>query len=310
MKRRSFIQKVSSASSVFMMTPGGMINKSGRENIKNYIYPEPKNLDDILTKDNQVMLRFELRAQSSALPVSARFKFEISKGKLDRKKHYFFEDDQNVTYDKAGFARFQVNQAYPRIIVAWIDQPSENTEVKLFLNGAKKAFTLKELIEEAQIDFAANEIQVGTNYLLDHEIAFATPQQLGIKEPQGAFSIAVLADTQGGDPATTNNLSTRIKIHNAFNVDTVQIVNKLDPQPAFSLVLGDVVDNQGEKQHFEVMHEYLKEIKSPVLYAVGNHETRYSAQFSPGYKMEELNNYFDAQKAINGTEWILYSFNL
>lgn len=310
MKRRSFIQKVSSASSVFLVNPAGMMDKSGRESIKSHTYPEPQNLEDILTKENQVMLRFELRAQSSPIPVMTQFKFEVFNGILDRKKHYFFDDDQNVTYNKSGFTDFLVNQAYPRIIVAWINNATEETAISLFLDGKEKTFSLKELISQAQVEFGVNEVQVTANYLLDHEIAFISPDQLGIKEPSGPFSIAVLADTQGGDPVTSKNLATRIKIHNAFNEDSVQITNGLDPQPAFTLVLGDVVDNQGEKAHFEAMHQYLKEIKSPVLYAVGNHETRYNAQFTPGYNMEEFNNYIAAQKAVNGTDLLLYSFNL
>jgi hypothetical protein len=310
MKRRSFIQKVSSASSVFLVNPKKLLAENKAKNSIPNAYPPVKSIQDILSKDQQVLLRFEIRAKSSVVPLTSRFKFEVGEGKLDRKKHYFFENDQNVKYDTESFASFQVNQAYPRIIVAWINQPKEETRVKLFLNGAEKEFTLRELIEDSQIAFEAKEIQVIANYLLDHEIAFVHPNQLGIKEPKGPFSIIVMADTQGGNPDTSPTLSTRIKIHNAFNEDTVQITNKLDPQPAFSLVLGDVVDNQGEEQHFETMHAYLKEIKSPVLYAVGNHETRYAAQFSPGYHMEEFNNYFAAQKAINGTEWLLYSFNL
>ncbi|WP_375582871.1 metallophosphoesterase family protein [Cyclobacterium xiamenense] len=101
-----------------------------------------------------------------------------------------------------------------------------------------------------------------------------------------------------------------MKIHNAFFSDSINRVNALSPKPAFTLVLGDVVDNQGEVAHFEAMHAYLKQIETPVLYAIGNHETRYRATFTPGYRMEEFDNFFRAQKAMNGMEWLLYSFDL
>ncbi len=48
----------------------------------------------------------------------------------------------------------------------------------------------------------------------------------------------------------------------------------------------------------------------PVLFSVGNHETRYQIDFGPGYNMEGFNNYFEAQKKVNGLNKLLYSFNL
>lgn len=71
-----------------------------------------------------------------------------------------------------------------------------------------------------------------------------------------------------------------------------------------------MVDNQGEKEHFVEMDQYLRLLNNPVLYVVGNHETRYQSKFEPGYNMDAFNHYFAAQKAMNGLELLLYSFNL
>ena len=76
------------------------------------------------------------------------------------------------------------------------------------------------------------------------------------------------------------------------------------------MIMGDVVDSQGEKGNFQTMHRYLSRLKSPVLYELGNHESKYSSKFEPGYKMDALNNYFAAQKKMNGLTKLLYSFNL
>ncbi|WP_048643044.1 hypothetical protein [Cyclobacterium amurskyense] len=43
-------------------------------------------------------------------------------------------------------------------------------------------------------------------------------------------------------------------------------------------------NNQGELAHFEAMRAYMKELESPILLAIGNHETRYQSTFTPGYK--------------------------
>lgn len=178
------------------------------------------------------------------------------------------------------------------------------------LNGKKLGFTLGALVEEQQLSFHEDGIQLSGNYLLDKEIGVLNPATMGISKVEKQFSFAILADPQGGNPATPKAHPTRMKIHNAFIWDSVNRVNELTPPPAFSLILGDVVDNQGEVAHFAAMHEYLKGIRSPVLYAIGNHETRYQAQFKPGYRMDDFNAYFSAQKTMNGMEWLLYSFDL
>ncbi len=255
------------------------------------------------------MLRFELRAVEEVAPQELNLSLAKSRKYFHKIRHYFFENKISQRRDEAEIKTF-VNKNYPAIVVGWVHNPTETTRLPFSLNGKEEGFSLSELLKEHELTFVQDGVQVTVNYLLDWEIANVTPADLGLKVPQGKFSIAVLADTQGGDPATPNSHPTRMKIHNAFCEDSINRVNELDPQPVFTLVLGDVVDNQGEKEHFEAMHHYLQRIKSPLLYAVGNHETVYASKFSPGYYMEEFNNYFAAQKKVNGIELLLYSFDL
>ncbi|MGF1636076.1 MAG: metallophosphoesterase family protein [Cyclobacteriaceae bacterium] len=309
MKRRSFISKLGASGSAMLLGSQSLIAKQ-KGDIPPYSYGKPASIKDILNKQDQVMLRFEIKAVESVHPVEALIGIQMPKGKINRIKNYFFENKANASQQKTGVYKAFVNKNYPGIIVAWIDRPAENAQIRLSVNGKRFDLTIAQLVEKHEIPFTNESIQVSVNYLLDREIAILEPDKMGIKAPEGAFSIAIFADTQGGNPETPKAHPTRMKIHNAFNEDTVRRVNELDPQPAFTLVLGDVVDNQGEKEHFEAMNAYLQKIKSPLLYAVGNHETRYAAQFTPGYHMEEFNNYFAAQKAVNGLELLLYSFNL
>ena len=101
-----------------------------------------------------------------------------------------------------------------------------------------------------------------------------------------------------------------MRIHNAFIEDSIILSNSIPERPLFSLILGDIVDSQGERENFEVMQRYWEYLDSPVLYELGNHESKYSSTFEPGYDMSAFNNYFAAQKKVNGMEKILYSFNV
>ncbi len=309
MKRRSFLGKVSTGSSIFMM---GNVPFKPDENhkIPAFSYLRPQRLEEILSKDGQVMLRFELRTIKVLDPQNTRLGIQVKNAAFNRIKPYYFANKPGKSDPKGQVFDFFVTANYPNLLTAWIDNPKLETEVSLTINGLKHSFTLEELITKAQIDFQEGEILVGCNYLMDKEIGELDPGLLKINTPGDQFSLAILADTQGGNPATPKAHPTRMKIHNAFCEDSIKRVNELDPHPAFTLVLGDIVDNQGEKQHFEAMHRHLKQVNSPLLYAIGNHETIYQAKFTPGYNMAEFENYFAAQKAMNGMEWLLYSFNL
>ena len=70
------------------------------------------------------------------------------------------------------------------------------------------------------------------------------------------------------------------------------------------------MDSKGQEENFRHMEQLIAPLTMPVLLSVGNHETPYNADFTPAYNMSSLNNYFDSQKRINGTNKILYSFDI
>jgi len=136
------------------------------------------------------------------------------------------------------------------------------------------------------------------------------PEDVGIRDVGEDFDFVIFADPQGGDPNDqTNDSPERVAIHNPYIEKNVEAVNRLRPEPAFLLIAGDIVDSKGQKSNYDVMLRFLKRLKTPVLFELGNHETRYGAKITPA-DMSELENFFDAQKQINGLDKLLYSFDL
>ena len=308
MKRRAFISKLSTSSSLVLIGPS--LAGKNKTPIPPFAYPQPGYFTDVLNKDGEFMLRLECLSFGTLLPQEVTIKFEGDKEKIYKIKDYPFANHKaKINYDGRQF-QFQVGAAFPYIFAIWIRKPLPETVLSFNLNGIRKSLVLGELVEKKDILFREGKLLVSSNYLLDLEIGQLEPESLGIQGQGNNFDIAILADPQGGDPKVPKAHPTRVKIHNAFAEDTIKRVNELPIRPALTLILGDLVDNQGEMAHFEAMREYLKDLNSPILLAIGNHETRYNATFRPGYKMDEFNHYFSAQKAQNGMEWLLYSFDL
>lgn len=136
------------------------------------------------------------------------------------------------------------------------------------------------------------------------------PADLGIQVASEDFDFVIFADPQGGDPAEkTNDAPERVAIHNPYILRNIQAVKRLEPQPAFLVVAGDIVDSKGQRANYDAMLDMLGDLEVPVLFELGNHETRYSARITPD-DMSELENYFRAQKQINGLDKLLYSFDV
>jgi 3',5'-cyclic AMP phosphodiesterase CpdA len=310
MQRRRFLGKIAKGTSTLILAPKIISGKSSGS-IQEYRYGVPGSLQEILSKEGQAILRVQLRTTESVEPVYVDMSLTLEGGSLKRVKHYFFEPGSKIDPDTGGVST-HVNLVHPGVLVAWIDNPADHTMISLNVNKKTIKFTLAEMIDKVEITTNAGEIQVTGNYLLDREISFLTPGQMGIKEPADPenFSFAIMADTQGGKPGVPGSSDTRIKIHNAFLEETIKRANELDPQPVFTLILGDVTDAQGEKEHFVVMNRFFKRMKSPVIWEMGNHESSYRSEFSPGYRMDDFDNYYAAQKDLNGMEELLYSFNI
>jgi len=98
---------------------------------------------------------------------------------------------------------------------------------------------------------------------------------LGLTPAKKKYSFIVMADPQGGNP-DVNNVHGRIGPTNENIKKLVESINREPVQPEFVVVAGDVVDDEGETEHFEAMHAMLSKINAPILYEMGNHETHYT----------------------------------
>jgi 3',5'-cyclic AMP phosphodiesterase CpdA len=141
---------------------------------------------------------------------------------------------------------------------------------------------------------------------------------LGLTPAKKKYSFIVMADPQGGNP-DVNNVHGRIGPTIEATKKLVESINRDPVQPEFVVIVGDIVDDEGETEHFEAMHSILGEIDAPILYAMGNHETHYTGNatmpglFDPGneeYNFQLLSNFLLAQKKMSGINRICYSFDV
>jgi 3',5'-cyclic AMP phosphodiesterase CpdA len=308
MKRRNFIKRLGAGSSSFWLAPKAFADPGS--NLSDFAYPKVDSLEDARSKEGEIIVRIVFRAAESGTLGDLNSRLKIRKGKADRIKSYFFEaNEDDFASETQSFHSTSSNQQAD-VLVIWLIEANEDTQIHL--NGEPEfSFKLGDLLDQPEVSQKLAETTITANLLLDKEIGTINLSQVGgDDQPGNAFSFAIMADPQGGDPEEEGNWPTRTKIHNAWVEDSIRRTNELDPQPEFTLVLGDIVDSQGEMANFVQMNEYLRRLKSPVLYAIGNHETRYRSEFTPGYNMDAFDNYFAAQQSLNGMDLMLYSFDL
>ena len=303
MKRRRFLKNIGLGSSGVVMTEKLLAEKSASTE---YSYGRITSLDQAKTKEGLINIRLEFKSNIPATISSGRGKITVSKGKINRMKEYFFEEGEDLL--DGGDYDISVSNGKTDIIAIWIEDAKLNTTIQIKDKKGKAGFALEELVKNHEISLEPGNLQVTANFLLDKEIAEIKPEDFGAKDPGDDFKFVVMADPQGGDPEEEGNHPTRMKIHNAWAEESVKQSNLM--KPAATLILGDIVDGQGQSLNFIQMARYFEKLDSPILYAVGNHETKYKSVFTPGYNMEAFNNYFEAQKKVNGLELMLYSFNL
>jgi 3',5'-cyclic AMP phosphodiesterase CpdA len=279
---------------------------ANRNQKSTYSYGQITTLEEAWTKEGLINIRLEFRASENPDISVSKGKISISKGKLSRIKEYFFEADEDVL-DGQNFD-LQVSNQKSDIIALWIAEASSDTKIQIADRSGKADFKLEHLVQQQEITLTIGGMTISANFLLDREIAEIKPADFHASDPGEEFRLVVMADPQGGDPEQEGNHPTRMKIHNAWTEESIRQTNLMEP--AATLILGDIVDSQGEERNFIQMAEFFKKLNTPILYAIGNHETRYRSVFTPGYNMEAFNNYFEAQKKINGLELMLYSFNM
>ena len=303
MKRRRFLRDIGLGGSGVIISEKLLAQQKSQGS---FTYGQITSLEEAITNEGLINIRIELKSKIQATLSASKGKITISKGKINRIKEYFFEQGEDIL--NGGNYDISANHQNADIIALWIEDAKPETEIHIRDSKEKVEFTLGQLVGEQEISKEFESLSVKTNFLLDKEIAEITPQKFRANDPGDDFRLVVLADPQGGDPGEEGNHPTRMKIHNAWVEDSIKQTNLMNPDA--TLILGDIVDGQGQERNYIQMADFVKKVKSPILYAVGNHETKYKSMFTPGYNMEAFNNYFEAQKNINGLELMLYSFNM
>lgn len=283
MKRRTFVKGVGIGSAA-LFTPGARGSSAPEDPLRlvPYSYGKATSLEALRNREGMVMLRVEL---PEGYVVGEDF-LKLRTGRISRWKSYFLQ----------------------RIAVYWVEDPVPESAV-LVKGGNKFRFTFEELLEAGEITGITDGAEARFNFLMDREIGEVSLAGTGIREPGDTFSFVTLADPQGGDPDDEQGLKTRMKIHNAFVEESVELVNQLPFEPLFAMVAGDVCDDWGYEKDLARMNRFLSRMKCPVFYGIGNHETLLRSEFGPGYHMDAFNNFLAAQQQVNGMDKLLYSFN-
>ncbi len=311
MKRRNFIRNLGLGSSSLFLSQkikAGTVN-SDQNNLV-YSYGNPSSVDEAMTKDGEWIVRIEYTCNEGQRFTEAKGSISVKDAIKVRSKNYFFEDAEDQFHSDSLEYHNIVEKEHKDIIVLWLKEASASTTITITVNDINFEFSLQELIDNKEAVKAIDRLKLKANFLLDKEIGMIKPEDAGIKDTGNEYCFAVMADPQGGDASGEDELRTRMRIHNAFIEESVALVNRLQVNPAFTMVVGDVTDAWGYKRDFIEMNKFLSKIKTPVLYEIGNHETRLRMNFSPGYNMEGFNNFLAAQKNINGIDKLLYTFNL
>jgi 3',5'-cyclic AMP phosphodiesterase CpdA len=309
MKRRSFIQKLSAGTSIGLLPAiPSRITKPGFYNPYEKL---PSTIEEAKSQEGFIMVRIAFEGKNLNNIHDLAGSIQVINGKIQRQKEYFFESDiDEIGYIPPAY-ELGVYKNDTDVIVLWLDDVTVQTEIHLQHKKLSMKFALTDLLQKPQINKNEPDYSVTINLLFDKEIGNINPQDVGIKNVGEKFRFVIMADPQGGEPQASNQDSpARVKIHNAYIEESIDCANELDPKPAFSVVIGDFVDSKGQLANFQKMRHFYEKLNGPVLLEVGNHETPYSAKFSPGYNMSSLDNFFSIQKAMNGMEKILYSFNL
>ena len=229
----------------------------GQSDEQKYSYGSVKTLDEAITKEGLINVRLEFKAMKEGEIRSMKGKISVRKGEMIRIKEYFFEVGEDLL-DGAEFNISASNQKTD-VIALWISEATPDTEIRIKGKGIQGTFKLQELVENPEHILELNHMHVTANLLLDREIGEINPSDFNANDPGDAFRFAVLADPQGGDPEEEGNHPTRMKIHNAWIEETITQTNIVNP--VATLILGDIVDGQGQERNFVQMAEYFKKLR-------------------------------------------------
>lgn len=301
MKRRNFVKSISAGIST------GFVLSNSKAYAYNP-YNQPINtIEEALSQEGLLMVRISVSGLKDEMKdLNARIK--VDNADIQRMKTYLFENGEDDYSNSKKLASLKTHKHDEDIIVLWLKNVEPKTLIRIQAD-TERTVSMDQLLAGEQ-GILLEDGKIIINLLFDKEIGTIDPGSFNMKAAGDNFRFTILADPQGGNPGVENTESpTRMKIHNAFIEETIELINNLNPQPVFNLVLGDFVDSKGQEGHFKEMLEYHDRLKTPYLLEVGNHETAYSAKFQ-AYDMSALDNFFAAQKQANGMDKILYSFDL
>lgn len=310
MKRRKFIRNASLGTSGLFIA-GNQINKQSlRLKSDIPVLKKVENFEDILNKDGEVMLRIEFFDTGLTGRTDYESGIKVKNGILRKVKSYFFEHHEDNYDQEDHIYSGTAGAGTSDVLVLWISNPSPETKLQIRGKNNNSRFTLEELVDEKELVLEDEDSSVSINYLLDKETGKINPADYGIRSDSDKFTFTLMADPQGGDPFLHGDSNARMRIHNTWVEESIRLVNELTPSPLFTLMVGDIVDGQGPEGYFTAMEKYFAGLKTPVLYEIGNHESRYNSRFEPGYTQKAFRNYYESQMRINGMDKLLYSFDL
>ena len=271
-------------------------------------YPE------MLPRDGRALLRIEFSpAQDDAL-VRSTVRIGVDGALLRRSRTCFdgFERQPGKSGEQSEVCfEIEATRVHPVISLFWLEGAAPECRIRIKTGAQEESFALQHILENGVWTGSGPELQIFANLQDETRIGKIEPVRLGIADPGTNFDIVVLADPQGGDPKDRSNGNpTRLKIHNAFIEESLYTVSQLPRTPAFAVVIGDIVDHQGQSSNFRVMADFLKKLPCPVLFGLGNHEIAYGVEHPPEDPLRGYGNYFAAQREINGSDKLLYSFDL
>ncbi|MFW6277681.1 MAG: hypothetical protein ACOC1J_03330, partial [Prolixibacteraceae bacterium] len=227
MKRRRFIQNLGLGAAPVAL--GSSLNFDGTQDFPVYDYKQPTLLKDAVSKDGQILVRLEFTSEGR-IAAELKSKINIKKGKIARTRSWFFEkaDDEFITDSN------ELNLAHSGsdtdVMVLWLDEFSEETQISVDSKKDKFQFTLGDLVKSLEATGKIGETSVLANFLLDKEIGELDPADVGIEDAGDNFTFIIMADPQGGEPADSD---TRMKIHNAFVEESIRLANEIKAKPAF-----------------------------------------------------------------------------
>lgn len=263
----------------------------------------------VYSDEGLVLVRFEMGTRGKEVDISAEL--TVAGGRVERLTSYFFEQGEDEFWPERQAWKcrttIRFNQSSPMdqqdvdVVVAWLDEATEQSRIKVDVSGEELSFSIGLLLEKTELVKSVEGAYIRVNLLYDDEVGEIEPAEVGIKDVGDDFDFVIFCDTHTGKGH---------EFFNSFAARNIDLANALKPSPAFLIINGDSVTGQGEPEHLEVLEELLEKCKVPVLLELGNHESRYKSVFGPGYNMAALANYFEAQEKINGLDKLLYSFDL